>query len=143
MQKNSSARTAISHIPVAEDVSVDNRPTPFAQAVVPASFGCSPDSAESVSSRGIDQRVDRLLAENLALMSERAELRRNMTSTHERSNECLAEARKAKKLVREYFRTKKVLEDWEIGRGGPDLSEARDEFTAAREAVETWALETL
>ncbi len=145
-------REGLTRIPVAEEVehvphSDNSRPTQPAQVVASVALfaGTETDSTNPPSDREreIDARVDRLLGENLALMTERAALNRNMASTHERSNELLAEARLAKKLVREYFRTKRILENWTAPDDAHPLNIARDEFTAAREALESWALATL
>lgn len=76
-------------------IDASHRPTPIAQAIAMKSE--PPPESTPVE---IDQRIDRLLAEVLALTSERALLRKNMISTHERANQLLAEARKAKKLAR-------------------------------------------
>ena len=50
-----------------------------------------------------ERRISSLLDEHERVLSERSRLRENMKETHERSNVLLAEARLAKKLVRDFF----------------------------------------
>lgn len=79
---------------------VDPTPTPIAQAICPASVPPPPSTPVE-----IDQRIDRLLAEILSLLNERSALRALADERATRCNELLAEAQKAKRLVRAWFET--------------------------------------
>ncbi len=109
----------------------DYRPTPIAQAICMKSE-LPPDSTPVQ----VDQRIDRLLSENLALMSERADLRKNMTSVHERANECFEEARKAKRLVREWLRAMAIAD------AAPSVASVVLADTALQ-AIQQWAAKKL
>lgn len=82
----------------ADPVPVDARPTPFAQAVVPAS---EPPLASTPSE--VDARVDRLLSELLIALREKKALNENINAVMKRSSELLEFGRKAKRIVREFL----------------------------------------
>lgn len=101
---------------------VDPRPTPVAQAVC-MKAEAPPDSTPVE----IDQRIDRLLAENLALLVERKQLREIADARSNRCSELLAEARLAKALARRYLSVDPELENPQF----------------ARDALAEWAAKTL
>lgn len=119
-------------LPEPEKPSVDPCPTPLAHAVFPASTYPEekvPSSRELL----LDDRVERLLAENLLLLKERAELRAIADRRAERCNELLGEARKAKRLARAAIRES----DARAGIG-TDLHDS-----PALAELRAWAAETL
>src|SRR5581483_4687322 len=92
---------ALAAIPIAkehdvpDEPSVDPRPTPFAHAVFPSSYEeDGPTSRELM----LDDRVERLLSENLELMKERAAMRSIHKQRIDRCNELLAAARDGHQL---------------------------------------------
>lgn len=130
---------ALRAIPVAAEVeapaetcSVDPCPTPFAHAVFPPSYEENGPSSRELL---LDDRVERLLRENLELMKERAAMRSIHQQRIERSNELLMEARTAKRLVRACIA--RAQEDEAMGR--PPPLTLQDEFVA----LVTWAAKTL
>lgn len=105
---------------------IDNRPTPIAQAIA---MKCEiPPESTPVE---IDQRIDRLLSENLALMTERKQLRHHLKDVQKRSTELLMEARSAKRLVRSMLDHVVLLD-------APEMDDVYD-----LEELKTWAAKPL
>lgn len=97
----------------------------------------------------LDARIERLLTENRMLLNERKQLREIADIRAERSNQCLAEARKAKKLARAYrdacLEAEKLAADpfEQCQAGVLALEQARVRANEAFAALVTWADETL
>ncbi len=105
---------ALGSIPVAAEVeapnerfSVDPCPTPFAHAIFPRSYEeDGPTSRELL----LDDRVERLLRENLELMKERAALRSIHQQRIDRCNELLEVTRQGRAIVRTFLAERDACE---------------------------------